>query len=384
MKRLFLILLASLMLTPLSACGSFPADPANYPGGPDAYWTDTLPDEPGNPTGLPYFTYIPHATGYGGPSETEGPSAVRTPDNSALTEKWKNYMRMPTNDEILSVKGIARSPYISMYYNFPDLGKALEYCVDMRADHQPDGTYLCPFNWWLNVSSLQKRYASVYNDYTGTPGGYCGFQTLGDGSRVFIMSEWSTFCKDHSGNVTVFTPEVIYPEGKGKGNTDSSEGTFTQCIVPYDWSAGRDYRVLLQQSLSHATGNVVYTVYVCDLMKGRWDKLVSIDTGVPDVYISSIAGFSENFLPEHTGEVRSMELFNLRARSAETYRWVSADSVRFILNGSLGISNYIGSAAYGTEGCSIRTIASGVSGLCPDPPADVTYPLAPGDSTDPY
>ena len=75
--------------------------------------------------------------------------------------------------------------------------------------------------------------------------------------------------------------------------------------------------------------------------------------------------FLENFLTEYAGEVRSMELSNLRARSADSFQWVSADSVHFLFNGSLSQMYYSGSAAFGTEGCSIWAITSGVSGLCP-------------------
>ena len=379
MKKTVIIILALLLLTPLLACESYSQDPWND-------WTDPPTDTPAKTTVYPYLTYIPEPTGYAVPDVTEVvPIDVQTPDPSTyMIRSWENYMRMPTDAEILAVKGTNRSPYIAMYYRFPDLGRALEYCVDLHTDHQPRGTYLCPFNWWLNVSGLSDRYESVYNDYTGTPGGYCGFQILEDDSRVFIMTEWSAFCRDYSGNVTVFTPEVLYPEGQGKGNTDSGEGTFTQCIVPYDWRAGRDYRVLLQQSRSNTTGNVVFTTYVCDLFTGRWDKLVSYDAGIPDVYIRSIGGFSENFVPNYTGEIRSMELFNLRARSAETRLWVSANSVMFKLNGSVSDMGWKGSAAYGTDGCSIWSITSGVGGLCEDPPAEVTYPLTPGDTSEPY
>ena len=198
------------------------------------------------------------------------------------------------------------------------------------------------------------------------------------------MTEWSTFCESSDGTVTVFTPEVIYPEGQGRGNTNSDEGSFTHCIVPYDWHAGRDYRVLLQQSRSETTGNVVYTTYVLDMLTKEWTLMVSIDTGVSDVFIYSIGGFLENFLTEYTGEVRTMVMSNMRARSADTYRWVSADSVRFLLNGSVGELSYTGSTAFGTDGSSIWAITSGVNGLCPMPPADVTYSLTPGDTSDPY
>ena len=297
---------------------------------------------------------------------------------------WQQLMPSPSPEQIEQAKGSARSPYISIYPQFKGVTRALEYSVDLHADHQPNGTYLCPMNWSMDVSALKARYVSVYNDFTGVPGGYCGFQTLGDGSRVFIMTVWSTFCQDAYGNVTVFTPEVIYPEGQGRQNVGDSEGSFTQCILPYDWKAGRDYRVLLQESLSDLTGNVVLTTYVCDLLQNEWNLMVSFDTGVADVYLTSLGCFLEDFLTEYAGEVRSMELSNLRARSADSFQWVSADSVHFLFNGSLSQMYYSGSAAFGTEGCSIWAITSGVSGLCPTSSDAHSYPLSPGDRSDPY
>ena len=308
-----------------------------------------------------------------------------TPDPYAYAARnWEQIMPAPSAEQISLVRGTARSPYIAVYPHFPNVSRALEYSVDLHADHEPRGTYLCPLNWWMDVSALQARYASVYNDYTGVPGGYCGFQTLQDGSHVFIMTVWSTFCQDYAGNVTVFTPTVVYPVGQGQRNTDASEGSFTHCILPFDWHAGRDYRVLVQQNPSESTGNVVLSVSVCDLQKNEWYLLASIDTGVPDVYMCSVGCFLENFLTDYMGELRSMELRNLKARSADSYQWVNADSTQFLLNGSVSQMDYAGSASFGTDGASIWAITSGVSSLCQTPSDAISYPLAPGKRTDPY
>lgn len=336
------------------------------------------PAEPAAPsaTAAPVRTFTPV------PTLTIAPS---TPDPLAYEARnWWQLMPTPSRAQIDAVSGSARSPYISIYPQFSGVKRASECSVDLHTDHQPLGTYLCPMNWWMDVSALEARYASVYNDYTGTPGGYCGFQSLGDGSHVFIMTVWSTFCQDRSGNVTVFTPKVIYPEGQGKQNNSDAEGSFTQCILPYDWKAGRDYRFLLQATTSDLTGNTVFTVFVCDLQRGEWAMMASFDTGVADVWISSLGCFLEDFLTEYAGEVRSMELRNVRAHPTGSLQWVSADSVQFLLNGSVSQLDYGGSASFGTDGCAIWAITSGVSGLCSSPSGSVTYPLAPGDSRDPY
>lgn len=310
--------------------------------------------------------------------------APKQAPHANMSRNWREHMQIPTDQQIRSVSGIGRSPYIALNYNFPAVGEPSEYCLDFRADHQPKGTYLCPFNWWLNVSALEAKYKSVYNDFTGVPGGYCGFQTLYDGSRVFIMTEWSTFLKSYDGTVTVIKPKVIYPEGQGKSSRDSSEGSFVNCMIPFNWQAGKDYRLLIQQSRSAATGNAVFTSYVRDLQTFDWTKLVSIDTGVTGVYIRSIGGFLENFYEESCGEVRTMELDNLRAKGVCSSNWVCARSVGFVYNGSLGKMKYCGSGNCGTDRSAVWAITSGVSGLCRTPSAEATYRLAPGDTTDPY
>ena len=335
---------------------------------------------PGTSEDAPTSSFITDATSFEAADEED----EKLDADAYSSRDWTSLMAMPTDEQIDSVKGLGRSPYIALYMHFPGVRRAMEYCADFHADHQPKGTYLCPFNWWMDVSSLKEQYTSVYNDYTGTPGGYCGFQRLGDGSRVFIMTVWTTFCEDSDGNVTVFTPKVVYPENKGEANRTNAEGSFVQCILPYDWRAGRDYRVLIQQTNAADTGNVVLTSWVYDMTNHRWDELVSFDTGIRDIYMYSCGGFLENFLTEYTGEVRTMELSNMQARSADTGEWVAADYIQFTVNGSLTNLGYIGSCNFDTDGASLWAITSGVSGLCETPSDEEPYYLEEGVTGDPY
>ena len=331
-------------------------------------------------------TVIPSGSGKNAssPSNTETlPNETETDPDAFRSRDWSLYMKMPSKEQTAAASGTARSPYIAIYPHYSGVSRVVECSVDIHADHQPTGTYLCPMNWWMDVSSLSSRYVSVYNDYTGTPGGYCGFQRLQDGSRVFIMTVWTTFCKDKNGNVTTYTPTVIYPENEGSANKDMSEGSFVHCIVPYDWRAGKDYRVLLQQSNS-ASGSVVLTSWACDLKKNAWTKLVSIDTGISDIYPASFGAFLECFTPQTAGEVRSMEIFNLRVHPADSDKWVAADKVTFLVNGSQSRMEYSGSCNFGTDGCSVWAITSGVNGLCTTPSDSVTYPLQAGETDIPY
>ena len=304
--------------------------------------------------------------------------------DATRSRNWSSYMKTPTEKQIKAVRNAGRSPYIAIYPNYPGVSRMSEICVDFHTDHQPFGTYMCPMNWWMDVSPLEARYARVYNDYTGTPGGYLGFQCLDDGSKVFIMTVWTIFCEDNYGNVTRITPRVTYPRGGGNEANASSEGSFVQCIQPFDWKAGRDYRVLLQRGVSADTGNAVLLAWVNDLTVNSWQKLVEFDTGAKDIYMYACGAFLENFLIEYTGEVRSMELSNLKARNAETGQWVAADYATFLYNGSLSAMDYTGSGSFGTDGSSIWAITSGVSGLCNTPSDSKKYYLKAGDLTNPY
>jgi hypothetical protein len=292
---------------------------------------------------------------------------------------WANDIELPSEEQIAAANGKGRSPYIAFYMHFPGVDRAEAYCVDMHVDHQPNGTYACPIDWYTDVSSLEQQYVSVFNDYSGVPGGYCGFQILGDGSKVFIMTVWDIFCKDKEGNETVYVPEVVYPKGQGKVFKNDAEGSFVQYIVPYDWKPGRDYRVLLQQSNSEDTGNVVFTTWVCDLAENSWTKMASFDTGVANIYLGSFDGFLENFYEEFSGNVRTMELSNLKVKAAGSKKWIAADSVTFIEDTSIGIDEYVGSANYGTDGASLWIITSGVEGIGRTLMDEEQYGLEAGD-----
>ena len=183
--------------------------------------------------------------------------------------------------------------------------------------------------------------------------------------------------------MTTYTPTVIYPENSGEANKNMGEGSFVHCIVPYDWYAGKDYRVLLQQSNS-SSGSVVLTTWVCDLQKNEWTMLVSIDTHISEIYPASFAAFLECFDPQTAGDVRTMELSNLRVHPLGSDKWVAADEVSFIVNGSQSTMVYSGSCNFGTDGSSIWAITSGVTGLCTTPSDAVPYPLSPGETSIPY
>ena len=313
-------------------------------------------------------------------------AAVEEEDPAAhWARNWEEYMDMPSEEQMEASNGRERSPYVAFWVKYPDVDKAIEYCVDVHTDHDPITTYYCPMNWITDVSSLEEQYESVYNDFADSIGGYCGFQRLEDGSKVFIMTLWDIFCKDSDGNVGVIAPEVIYPEDGGKAALEGdAEGSYVQCIVPFDWRPGRDYRILLQQSDSDTTGNAVFTTWICDLAENKWVEMASFDSGVPDIYLGLSGGFLENFDAAYAGDVRTMELSNMKAKAKDSSDWVAAESVIVMLNSSLGIEDYVGSANFGTDGASFWAITSGVDGLGRTHEAQEKFELEAGDLSSPY
>ena len=192
-------------------------------------------------------------------------------------------------------------------------------------------------------------------------------------------------CQDSDGNVEIFAPEVIYPEDGGQAALEGdAEGNYVHCIVPFDWRVGRDYRILLQQSDSDTTGNAVFTTWICDLTENEWVEMASFDSGVPDIYLGKSGGFLENFDEAYAGDVRTMELSNMKAKAIDSSDWVAAESVTVMLNSSLGIDDYVGSANFGSDGASFWAITSGVDGLSRTPEAEEIFELEAGDLSAPY
>ena len=156
-------------------------------------------------------------------------------------------------------------------------------------------------------------------------------QYLGLDSKIYIiltrllllfMTVWDVFCQDKSGNVRQVKARVLYPENAYDTSFDnSSEGSFVHYLYKFDWKPGRDYRLLLQQSVGN-NGNVLLTLWLKDLEAGNWTELYCFDTGLPDIWISSAAGFVENPNPSVSAYPRAIEFWNIRACMKKSGKWV--------------------------------------------------------------
>lgn len=305
----------------------------------------------------------------------------------SLSRNWQALMTYPTQAQINAVSGSGyRSPYIVFYPQFPGIDGIIEYSIDFQIDDMEDGTYFSTMNWDMDVSSLERKYVSLSNDFTSAGTCYCGFQRWDNGKTGVIMSVWDIFCRDKQGNERIICANELYPEVKKGVSKTSGEGSFQQFILEYPWYTGKTYRMLMQMSTSSETGNTVLTMWVCDLETARWTELVAFDLGYKSEYIKtwSLAGFMENYYTSRAGYVRNVSIFNVRGRDYRTGKWNAARSMRFTVNNSMSALDYGGSYNFGSDGSSFWIITSGVKGLCALPPSGSTYSVKYASTEDPY
>ena len=179
---------------------------------------------------------------------------------------------------------------------------------------------------------------------------------------------------------------MVYPEVREGVSQTSSEGSFQQFSRPYHWEEKHPYRMLMQMSSSDETGNTVLTMWVCDLVSMKWDRLVSWDLGYKSSYIKTyaLAGFMENYGTRYAGSVRNVSFSNIRGRDYQSNRWVAAKSVTFTVNNSMTALKYSGSYNFGSDDSTFWIITSGVNGLCRSPGSGSTYYVSRASEDSPY
>ena len=280
--------------------------------------------------------------------------------------KWEARMHLPTSKQTRAYVAAERSPYIVCWPNFANTTGYTAYAVDFKADSQPRGTYLNIGNWWMDVSSLYKRYDSVTSDGEAFPGtAYAGFQVLEDGRKVAIMSVWKLFLVDEAGNRSTLEARRTYPKNPTIADDFEGEGTGVKTLVDYDWQAGRTYRALIEYGETKAD-NCEISFSVCDLTTGEWTKLIAYDLGYGNTYIASGGCFLENFLAEYAAEVRTAEWSNFKVKSLESGAWVTAKSAKM----ERQYEEWPGSYNFGSDDSCFWAITSGVPHLCDKPSAN--------------
>ena len=280
----------------------------------------------------------------------------------SIGRDWSEIFRFPTQAQIAARPADQRSPYLSAWFTIGRGVRYDAYSVDFKSDYIPCGTYSCLFNGSLDFSRLKEQYASVESE--GTINLYGGLQRAGEGKETnFILSFWDIHCTDAAGNEVIIRPERTWPAEKTDNDSFSGEGEGAHTQLPYHWQAGRWYRMLLRCGTSETTGNTTVEQWFQDLATGDWTHTCTYDIGVKDSsFIGNTCFFSENFLKQYAGQVRSLEVANARVHTLPEGQWRDITGVSSIRYSTANAGAY-GSWQAGSDGSSFYAITTGVTGL---------------------
>ena len=282
----------------------------------------------------------------------------------SIGRDWPEIFKFPSEEQVAARPADRRSPYLSTWLSVDSDVRYDAYCVDFKSDHIPYGTYSAVFNGYMDYSSLKEQYVSVDNG--GHIGLYGGLQQGAEGKESnSILTMWDIYCTDKNGKKTIIHPERTYTEEK----TDidkligGAEGEGSQTLLPYNWQAGRWYRMLLRCGASETTGNTTVEQWFQDLTTGDWTHTCTYDIGVKDSsFIGSAAIFSENFLKQYAGGVRSLEFTNVRIHTDEGWRDVVSTTGDIYLHTTGSHTNAYGSWEAGADQNTFYYISTGVPG----------------------
>ena len=276
-------------------------------------------------------------------------------------QNWGASFSLPSRADIDAANAQARcqAPYVAGCLGLPDGLRYISYSIDFKADAAPAGTYYCLVQWGPDLAELRRRYPDARCDYD-TVGGYAGLQHRSEGDWVSILSLWDVRYTDEQGAQQTIRARLVYPEPDANADF-GGEGTGAHRIVSYPWQEGRWYRMQLRCSTSDA-GTTLVDQQVCDLATGTWTRLACYDTGLPGAALTTPGFFFlENYDVSTCGEVRSMEVANVRVTSVEDETQdICVTSAWMGPNG--GEPAYSGSYAYGAQGNRFWAITSGVGG----------------------
>lgn len=275
---------------------------------------------------------------------------------------WTSKFPVPTDAQITADTNPynSRSPYIFGWLSIPNGQRFTEYAIDFKADYLPRGTYCCVGQWAMDTTELKKSYTNVHTEYSNVFG-YAGFQsTVTPKGKTSILSLWDIYGTNSAGKQVTFRAKRVFPTTADNDNSFGGEGTGAHYIGHFNWEEGHWYRMLLQ-SYPSSSGTMLVDQFVCDLETGVWYRLACYDTGLKkSCFTGPVAVFLENYIPALAGEVRSLEMKNIRYRDADTGKWTPVKTMYIGPNG--GTPTYEGSYAFGSTDDRFWMITSGVGG----------------------
>ena len=281
----------------------------------------------------------------------------------SIGRDWSEIFKFPSEKQIAARPADKRSPYLSTWLSVGSDVRYDAYCVDFKSDHIPYGSYSAVFNGYLDFSSLKDQYASIDND--GHISLYGGLQQGEEGKEGnSILSFWDIYCTDHGGNTTVIRPKQTYSAYKTDSDSFTGEGDGAHTLLPYHWQAGRWYRMLLLCGTSETTGNTTVEQWFQDLTTDEWTHMCTYDIGVKDIcFKGNVAIFSENFLKQYAGGVRSLEFTNMRIHTDDGWRDVTSTNYIYSRVDKTGVlADIYGSWEAGADDSTFYMISTGVPG----------------------
>ena len=283
--------------------------------------------------------------------------------------KWENIIKCPTQDQIALDNDTSqcKPPYITALHITSVIDSLYSgYSVDFKADFIPAITYCSLACFRLDYSSLLEggKYDKVDNG--GNFSCYAGFQrqpSTKDPEYNSILSLWDTYC--YKGvDVDTIMATLIMPTGINFIH-HTNEGNYGSYRPEYLWRPGKWYRMTIILGTSDITGNTTLEQRVCDLETKEWITLCKFDLGAPDLIIKgNMYSFLEGWLKETAGEVRTLELKNIRILNRTRDKWYNIYSSYFTDRKQSGFS---GSYNFGADESSFWMITTGVPNCAANP-----------------
>ncbi len=293
-------------------------------------------------------------------------------DSKSDFRDWQDVMLLPSFSDIQKHNNSSRerSPYVAAWLDSHTEGNFTQFSVDFKADYVPAATYCSPVNFNIDYSPLLEKYDAIENGRGVS--GYGGLQRQTDGTKFnSILSIWDVYCKKKSGGKDTIRATLIKPDG-AEAITYNHEGNGVSFRPEYSWKPMKWYRMLIQLGVSEATGNTTLEQWIGDLAEKKWRQLCVFDLGAPNLkFKGQIAVFLENFNPNTSGDIRTIEFKNVRIYSVEKQKWVSVYAGYFYMSEGNEVKTS-GSYQFGAEDDTFWMITTGVPN-CATPQSPETF-----------
>ena len=298
--------------------------------------------------------------------------------------KWENIINCPTQDQIALDNDTSqcKPPYITALHITSVIDSIYSgYSVDFKADFIPSITYCGLACFRIDYSSHLKSGKYDKIDNGGHFSCYGGFQrqpSTKNPEYNSILSLWDTYC--YKGvDVDTIMATLIIPERQDTKHY-INEGNYVSHRPEFLWRPGKWYRMTIILGTSDINGYTTLEQRVCDLETKEWITLCKFDLGAPDLNIKgNMFSFLEGWLKETAGEVRTLELKNIRILNRTRDKWYNIYSSYLTDKKQSGFS---GSYNFGADESSFWMITTGVPN-CADNPDSITFKVNYSEEGDP-